>query len=81
MSEEVCTEWNSFKVSNPVKLATQDVSWEMPSLLSAAIVSHCQNSTEHKNPISSETLKLLEKEVATPAPVSMNCIVVMYVSS
>ena len=74
LSEEACIEWNSFKANNPEKLATEDVSWEMPSLLSAAIVSRCHTSTEPKNPISSATLKLLDKEVATPRPVSINCI-------
>ena len=70
LSEGACDDWKSFKESNPVKLATEDITWELPSLLSAAILSS-QSHSNLRNPISSETLKLLEKEVAPPKPVSI----------
>ena len=62
LSEGACDDWKSFKESK--------VKRELPSLLSAAILSS-QSHSNLRNPISSETLKLLEKEVAPPKPVSI----------
>lgn len=69
LSEKACNDWKSFKLANPEKLSEQNIPWELPSLLTAAIVSsECHN--DPKDSVSADTLRLLEKEVATPKPVS-----------
>ena len=61
---------DNFKVANPEELSTRSILWDLQSLLSAAIVSASQGHSDPENSISPDTSRLLEKEVATPKPVS-----------
>lgn len=71
LSEKARNDWENFKASNPEKLSTQSISWNLPSVLSAAILSTTPCHTDPQNSINPDTLRLLQKEVATPKPVSV----------
>ena len=69
--EKACNDWDNYKVDNPEELSTRSISWDLQILLSAAIVSASQGHSDPENSINPDTLRLLEKEVATPKPVSV----------
>ena len=64
--------WELFQSENPEALqAKTDLRWEMPNLVSAAILSS-QTPVDPVDEISSETLSLLQKETAAPKLVCIN---------
>ena len=75
LSPLACDHWKDFELLNSSSIAVGDVTWGLPTLVSAAILSR-QSTTEHDHPISRETLRLLDKEVATPKPVC--CLICLY---
>lgn len=67
-------QWELFQSENPEAVqAKTDVIWEMPNLVSAAILS--ETPVEPIDEISNETLSLLQKETAAPKLV---CISLLY---
>lgn len=63
--------WELFQSENPEAVqAKTDSIWEIPNLVSAAILSS-EIPVEPVDGISSETLGLLQKETAAPKPVRM----------
>ena len=70
LSEKARSDWEDFKANNLEKLKVQTISWDLPGLMSAAIRSTSLYHTNPNNSVSQDTLRLLEKEVATPKPVS-----------
>lgn len=69
LSPTACDYWKNFKSVNPSVLALGNITWELPTLVSAAILSS-QSEAEQNHAISDETLRLLDKEVTAPKPVS-----------
>jgi len=65
LSPIACDHWKDFKSLNPLSITAKDITWELPTLVSAAILSS-QSAAQHDDPISHETMRLLDKEVATP---------------
>ena len=62
-------DWEHFQSDNPETLqAKTDLKWEVPDLVSAAILSS-EAPVDPANEISNETLCLLQKETAVPKPV------------
>jgi len=51
LSAIACDHWENFKSMNPVILAAGNLTWELPTLVSAAILSS-RTEVEHDNPIS-----------------------------
>ena len=77
LSEKACSDWEDFKANNLEKLKVQTISWNLPGLMSAAIRSTTLCHTNPENSVNQDTLRLLEKEVAIPKPVSAcNCVVI-----
>jgi len=69
LSLSSCDHWQQFRLENAEAIHNKiDLIWEMPKLVSAAILS----STIPKpvSEISNETLQILEKETVAPKPVS-----------
>ena len=78
LSEKARNDWDNFKEANPEELSTRRISWDLQSLLSAAIISASQGHSDPENSISPDTLRLLQKEVATPKPVSAKNAIVLF---
>ena len=69
--------WELFQSENPEAVqAKTDIRWEMPNLVSAAILSS-EPQIEPMDEISSETLGLLHIETAVPKLVCVNLLYVM----
>ena len=69
LSPESQQHWELFHSENPESLqAKTDLRWEMPNLVSAAIL-RSETPTEPMDEISSETLCLLQKETTAPRQV------------
>ena len=66
--------WQQFQSDHKEAICNNDVSWEMPRLVSAAILSSTIRRPD--NEIGRATLQLLEKETAVPKPRSKHTVYV-----
>lgn len=70
LSEESHQNWEQFRSQNPETICSEGLQWEMPKLLSAAILSS-QSPVETANVISASTISLIQKETTAPKPVCL----------